>query len=217
MLLTKLNILSSQYNTEIGGYLIGEVKNGEINLQDILIPEQRVTSASVTIDSRDQIQLLKKYGTEKCRRIIGHWHSHAKMGCFWSGQDMFNMNNIMSYKDYFVFIVSSNEDHKCRICISKPIRIAAEDVPLELKSLSIDLFKNHVDKILNDKRNLSNKQSVLSEDWTSIKEDDKPEDILDEKEMDEKSSDDGWEDNDDKDSKDDLQEFDNKNDRGYLG
>ena len=147
-LLIKLDLLSSQYETEIGGYLIGESKNGELILNDILLPDQIVTHASVTISGRDQVMLLKRYGAEKMKKIVGHWHSHAKMGCFWSGTDANNMNNIMEYKDFFVFIVSSNKNHLCRLCIKKPVTLEFENVPIELKSLTIDMFKSHVKNIL---------------------------------------------------------------------
>jgi proteasome lid subunit RPN8/RPN11 len=146
-LLIKLDILSSEYDSEIGGYLTGEVKNGKIILTDLLLPSQIVSSTSVTINPKDQIELLKKYGHEKCKKIIGHWHSHARMGCFWSGTDMNNMNGIMENKELFVFIVSSLKRHLVRVCLRNPLHADFENVEYEMKSLSLDLFRKKVDSI----------------------------------------------------------------------
>jgi len=147
-LLTKLDILSSEYNIEIGGYLLGEIKDGILVISDLLIPSQRINSVAVEISPRDQIDLLKRYRAEKCKRIVGHWHSHHTMGCFWSGQDKLNMNQIMTYKDYFLFIVSSKKNHLCRLCLSKPIRADFENADLEISSLTIDMLRSHVNKII---------------------------------------------------------------------
>lgn len=164
-LLVKLDLLSSEYETEIGGYLIGETVNGELVINDILLPDQSVSYASVNINTKDQVNLLRRYGSEKCKKIVGHWHSHAKMGCFWSAQDKFNMDNIMMYKDYFIFVVSSNKEHLCRLCIRKPITLDFEQVLLNIKSLSIDMFKNHVKKILDvNKQNLQENSKKLVEE-----------------------------------------------------
>ena len=66
---SKLDILSSEYSYEIGGYLIGEIKNGEIYLDGILIPNQKISKGSVEISGMNQVELLKKYGIKKCKRI----------------------------------------------------------------------------------------------------------------------------------------------------
>jgi proteasome lid subunit RPN8/RPN11 len=158
-LLIKLDILSNEYHTEIGGYLTGEVKNGNIVLTDLLIPSQAVSMTSVFINPRDQIDLLKKYGHEKCKKIIGHWHSHAHMGCFWSGTDMDNMNGIMETKGLFVFVVSSLKRHLVRVCLRNPLMIDFENVDFEMKSLSLDLFRKKVDSILS----LSDSRKTVTE------------------------------------------------------
>lgn len=147
-LLVKLDLLSSEYNIEIGGYLTGEVKEGEIILEDLLIPSQSISAVSVEISPKHQIELLRKYGSEKCKKILGHWHSHHKMGTFWSGTDRNNMENIMDYKPLFLFVVSSNKKHLVRVCLRNPIRLDIEEVELNIKSLSIDILKNQVNKLI---------------------------------------------------------------------
>jgi proteasome lid subunit RPN8/RPN11 len=147
-LLTKLDILSSEYHTEIGGYLIGDIKGGNIILTDLLIPNQVVSNVSVNINPRDQIDLMKRYGVEKCKKILGHWHSHAGMGCFWSETDLHNMRGIMESKGLYVFIVSSLKRHLIKVCLRNPLNVDFDNVDFELKSLSLDLFRKKVDSIL---------------------------------------------------------------------
>jgi len=144
---TKLDILTNDYNCEIGGYLVGEIKNGEVCLNDILIPSQNVSSVNVNISPQNQIELRKKYGL-LCTKIIGHFHSHHSMSAFWSSTDLNNMRNIMGYKDVFVFIVGSRKDgYKCRLSISKPIKYDFEELKLYPKTLKLELMRMWVEKI----------------------------------------------------------------------
>lgn len=140
---TKLDILCSEYSYEIGGYLTGETRNGELFLTDILIPSQVVSSAHVEIRPQDQIDLLKRY-KDKCKKIIGHFHSHHSMGAFWSGQDESNMENIMKYKKFFVFIVGSNKNYKVRVAIRDPVKHNFDDVLLRIKTVQIEIMRNLV-------------------------------------------------------------------------
>ena len=154
---TKLDILTSNYVSEIGAYITGEVRNGEIFLQDILIPNQQLSRVSVEINPKDQIDLLKRYG-DKVKKIICHFHSHNSMGCFWSGTDVNNMNQIMTYKDFFVFIVGSKGNYLIKVCQSKPYKLEINDVRLNIKTVSIDLMKKFVDNLM--KQNNHNYQQT---------------------------------------------------------
>ena len=147
-LLNKIDLLSNDYDIEVGGYLTGEIRDGVIVLKDLLIPEQMISIGSVEINSSGQVELFRKYGSKKCREIIGHWHSHHRLGCFWSGLDKVNMNNIMGYKDLYVFVVSSRKNHLIKICIKKPINAEFENVDYELQSFTLELLKKKVDNII---------------------------------------------------------------------
>jgi len=163
-LLAKLNVMSSEYNIEIGGYLTGVIKNNEIFLRDILIPEQTISVASVSINGQDQLNLRRKYG-DKCKEIIGHWHSHHNMGCFWSGTDENNMNTIMTYKNIFVFMVSSKGNHLLRVSIKEPFRWNFNECELYLKSYQIDELRNQVSKLIEDNRHLTIAEDEEKTNW----------------------------------------------------
>lgn len=148
-LMAKMNVLSSEYNIEVGGYLTGKIKNGEIFLDDLLIPNQRISAASVDINTNSQVEMFRKYGA-RCKKIIGHFHSHHSMGCFWSAIDLNNMNNIMGYKDLFVFIVSSKGNHKVKVCMKNPLTLEFDDCDLYLRTVMIDQLRMKMKNLMNN-------------------------------------------------------------------
>ena len=173
MLQHKLDIMTSEYSVEVGGYLTGRVEEGNVYIDDILIPPQIVTGGSVNIEPGDQIALYKKYGT-KCQKIIGHFHSHNTMGCFWSNVDLVNMRNIMGYKDFYVFIVGSVKKYLVKICTKKPFKAEFDNVDLYIKSTRLDGVRKMIDGILG----LNNDQYV-SEDVSEVEVVDEDENIND--------------------------------------
>ncbi len=80
----KLRYLSRSLDTEIAGWLTGEITKEGIFIKDILIPEQEVGGASVDISPSAGAKLRTEFG-DKCTKIIGHWHSHCDFGTSWSG------------------------------------------------------------------------------------------------------------------------------------
>lgn len=146
-LLTKLNVLSSEYTIEVGGYLTGEIKDNTIFLRDLLIPDQNISSGSVKITGEDQVKLRQKFG-DKVKEILGHWHSHHSMGCFWSDTDENDMKNTMSFRKLFVWVVSSNGNHLIRVSQKEPFSIDINDCEFYVKNLTIDLLRKRMDNLV---------------------------------------------------------------------
>lgn len=190
----KLDILTTDYNCEIGGYLTGYTKSGEIFLDGLLIPPQSVSVGSVKITPQDQIALLKKYG-DKCKRIIGHFHSHHGMGAFWSGQDESDMASTMEFKPWFVFIVGSRGNYKIRICLKNPVTYNIENVDFYVKTFMIDLMRKTVEKIFNTQPqpNYVNQIQYEKDDEDESDEEDEfdNKEIVEDEEYDKSSEDDG--------------------------
>jgi len=153
-LLSTLNVLSSEYHIEVGGYLVGEVKDGSIYLRELLIPNQVVSEAHVNISPQSQILLRQKY-PKKFSQIIGHWHSHHHMGAFWSGQDVSNMKEGMLNKNFFVYIVSSKGQHLIKVCQKTPINYEFDDCDLIVRSKSINRVMLHVERIMEERHDNS--------------------------------------------------------------
>ena len=146
----KLNILSTEYAVELSGFLLGDIRDKEIYLYDIIIPNQTITSSTFEISPAQQIEMLKKYGRKKCKKIIGVWHSHCSMGCFWSAIDLDNIRNMMINRDLFVFIVSSKGEHLIKVCIRSPIDYDIDEANLYTKTTRLDLLRKRVCNIIDN-------------------------------------------------------------------
>ena len=172
--------MTSKYDHEIGGYLTGKINNGVIFLDDILIPNQRVTNTNVHIGPEDQIELRRKYGS-KVFTIKGHWHSHHSMGAFFSGTDEENMRNIMVREKLFVFIVSSYRnnafEHLVRVSVRDPITLDLNSCDIETYSYEIEDIKEFISTItptyVSDSEDTS--EDAMSDDEESEKETLQPE------------------------------------------
>jgi len=122
----KIRILQ-KFENEIAAYLIGNLdKNNEIYIEDLLIPRQEVSKASVTISPQADVELVKEHG-EITDRIIGHLHSHNTMGTFWSTTDEDDIKRIMADRDFFVWMVINDEGIKSRVEMRKPFNFSIQD------------------------------------------------------------------------------------------
>jgi len=128
----KLDYLTKNYSQEIAGFLIGEIKDGSIILEDLLIYEQEVGGASVDCQGKSLIKLRKEY-KDKCLKIIGHFHSHNTMGAFWSETDENFIKEFSEPREISVFIVGSkNSRHLVRIELKKPFKMSLNSVEYEV-------------------------------------------------------------------------------------
>lgn len=123
----KIDWLSINYENEIGGWITGRIGKN-IYLEDLLIPQQEAGGSFVNMSGK-QIALLRKEYGDKCKKIIGEWHSHNDMGSFWSFVDEDLIEQVMKPRKIFLFIVSSKGEHKIRIEIRKPFFISVDDLP----------------------------------------------------------------------------------------
>jgi len=169
-LISVLNVLSQEYDTEVAGYLVGSIVNGNIHLEDILIPEQDTSQTSVSINPQQMLQLRREY-PDKCSRIIGHWHSHHSMGCFWSKTDEENMEQIADPRKLFVFIVSSKGKHLIRIEMREPIHISLDKVGYEIYSEKLTAVRQKVDKIIEENEKRKAEESLLETGLTDESDD----------------------------------------------
>ncbi|GEM_PF-6208403 len=151
---------SGEYDKEIGGFIIGEVKdNGEIYCEDIIFPKQKVSGSEVEFLDGAVGLLRKEYGEETCLKIIGEWHSHVKMGCFWSRTDNADMiDKFMKDWEVGIFIVSSDYKHLVRVDLSKPFMVSIDNLDFDVEEV-VDLEVENLKKQL--KEHLSKQKEEL--------------------------------------------------------
>ena len=174
-LINQMNVISSEYDIEIAGYITGEIKNGEIFLQELLIPKQITNSVRNMITSEHQVNLLKKYG-KKCQKIIGHWHSHHNMGVFWSEQDIELQNNTMERKKLFVFVVSSLGKHLITIRMKDPLKLEIDNAQFHIKNRRLDELRNKVNRIIKNNRDFDIEKHIEKDEEINKEEEVKDDD-----------------------------------------
>jgi len=124
-----MDYFSCRYEKEIAGLIVGEILPDRIVLNDLIIPEQEVSSASVDISGDNLIKMWQEFGKEKCQKIIGEWHSHQQtLGTFFSDTDDELYDKFVMGRNFSVFIVSSKGQHLIRIVLGNPFNITIDKV-----------------------------------------------------------------------------------------
>ena len=146
----KLIWLVKNYEKEISAWLTGEIKDGEIIIEDFLVPHQEVTVGSVDTTGKNLIDLRKEYG-DKCKKIIGHFHSHNTMSSSWSPTDDDFIKTFIAPREVAVFIVSSiNDGHRVRVELNRPIKLSLDEAEFEI-IYEDDKLEKELRKIIKDK------------------------------------------------------------------
>lgn len=139
---------STNYEKEIGGWITGKVSPEAIVLDGLLIPNQEAGVGSVDMSAKQLVDLRKEYGKE-CTRIIGEWHSHNSMGCFWSSTDDELITDFMKPREIGIFIVSSKNEHLLRLELRKPLSLSIDKLDYSVES--DDKLKETCLKIIKEK------------------------------------------------------------------
>jgi len=159
-LIDKIEWFTNNYDKEIGAWLVGEITDEKIVIEDILIPYQEVSGVSVDTDGKALVRLRKEYG-ERCSKIIGHWHSHNTMGTSWSRTDEEFIEQFTEPRTIAVFIVSSKaEKHLVRLELCKPVRVSLDNLDYTIVGEDSE-FDEAMQKIIDEK--LEEKQIVTTQ------------------------------------------------------
>ena len=120
---------------EIGGMAIArqdEDKDWIISHPTIL--KQKTTGGTCTLDKDELAQyysdMAAKFGTNI---QFVWWHSHAKMGAFWSGTDTSTMKEYAAGDWSMFLVVNVREEYKFRVQYWNPIELG-EDIELNIVS-----------------------------------------------------------------------------------
>ena len=148
---TKIDYLSTTFKSEVGGWLTGEVKADYIYVDDILIPKQEVSGGSVDINPAAGVEVVKEF-KERCKRIIGHWHSHCPNGnAYWSSIDEDNISQIIEPRNFFLFIVSAGGKDLVRLESKKPFRISIDNMSYSILRPNFEEIKKKLEEELKSK------------------------------------------------------------------
>jgi len=136
--------LMTTFKTEWGGYLIGNINDkGYIEVEDIVLPRQVVSSAECKFCTEDEVQVIEEYK----ERYLGIIHSHNNLGAHHSPADVDTVNNsLMLSGDRFVSIVVSQSFRKMNVII--PNNLLSEELISGLHQIEFDgvFVKKETDK-----------------------------------------------------------------------
>ncbi len=159
----KINWFAQNYEQEIGAFIEGKITKEEIILEDILIPEQEADTGSIEIVGSNLVKLRKEY-KDRCKKIIGEWHSHNCMGAFWSSTDETFIETFSERKNISIYVVSSkSEGHLIRVEIRKPFFISINNVGYE-----IDQTESKLNKVLQKEIKNKIKEPVRTKEIASF-------------------------------------------------
>ena len=143
LLKRKLDILSTNLPYEVSGYLTGKIIDGVIFIDDILIPRQSVSKTSAHVTPQAQVEMRQRHG-DKVKQIIGQWHSHHNMGAYFSPTDLKQHREGCSFRELFVYVVSSLGNHLVRVYQQKPLRYVYSECELFSYEDSMDYLLSEI-------------------------------------------------------------------------
>tara|TARA_R110002020_G_scaffold443766_2_gene655066 strand:- start:3589 stop:4596 length:1008 start_codon:yes stop_codon:yes gene_type:complete len=151
---------------EIGGMaVIVKDKDDDYLIKQPVILKQETTGATCTLDKDELAQyysdMAHKYGNNV---QFLWWHSHAKMGAFWSGTDTNTMTEYKNSHWSAFLVVNVREEYKFRVQYWQPYEMG-EDIDLNIltsKTKERAIPKN----ILNDIKDKCCEKTVVKSNYS---------------------------------------------------
>ncbi len=131
---TKLCAYVDNCELEIGG--LGKITTDgkDFFVSDVEIFTQTVTSAFVNLSAETlaQFQVEKMKAKESLVDYKFAWHSHAKMGVFWSQTDKDTMDGSTEFPWLVSLVINHKHEMLARLDIFKPVHVHLDAVPVEI-------------------------------------------------------------------------------------
>ena len=147
-------------DTEISGMGEVVVKDGELVVTEVYLLEQVCTGAHTELDSTS-IARLRAQLHEQGKAQDGFklwWHSHANMGCFWSGTDTGTQEELVSDTDWALSIVlNKKREIRAKVSVRDKVvgTIGIDELPVIVRSTSPEFdgegLKKEVEEKVKDK------------------------------------------------------------------
>lgn len=152
----KMKALTLGIDDEVMGFIIGS----GLEIEDIIVMEQEVSSGSVDIDAETigkyLTKLIEDGKADLIPKIKGTFHSHNTMGLFWSITDDEQVNRLLTDMPYAISIVTSKGDgivgFRCRLDFSfEGNKITIDDIPFVINISKEDKWNKWAEKELDKK------------------------------------------------------------------
>ena len=142
----KIDTALSEFPIEVMGYLTGSKTEYGFIVDDLLIPYQVCTGGSADVTGKDLLRMRQEYGEEKCKKIIGHFHTHGKGKKFWSGIDENQQKEYSKTRKDTLFIVGGSDGLLCRVVVTAPFLIFTDAVEI-VETIDVDFLDDIKKKV----------------------------------------------------------------------
>ncbi|MHA1754527.1 MAG: hypothetical protein ACTSYR_03310 [Candidatus Odinarchaeia archaeon] len=176
--LEKIFQVSINSEVELAGFLIGKQEGNTIKVINVLIPECRATSTSVSIDFKKQLDILNEINMEKGEIICGWFHTHPGLGAdFLSPTDIQTQtsyqalfeNSIAIVVDPLRFKKSKLVDDKV-ISVFKLVNGEPKKLRFKLDISSYEVIQNYFESKLKEKIPLTQEVETSDKIFITIEE-----------------------------------------------
>ena len=99
---------------------------GDLYIDDVHLLEQECTDTATELDPEAVTALLLT--VEDPSQVRAWIHSHADMGCFWSGTDEECIEGLANESFLVSIVVNKAGDYRCRIDLFHPVRLTIDKV-----------------------------------------------------------------------------------------
>jgi hypothetical protein len=147
----KILAYTDNCDCEIGG--MGQLTSNGVDffVEDVEIYKQRVTPGTVDLSAETlalwQVEKIK--AKQSLSRYTLFWHSHAKMGVFFSQTDKDTINGSTEFPYLVSLVINHKHETTARLDIFKPVRVYVEklDVKIieEVDANLIELCKQEIE------------------------------------------------------------------------
>jgi proteasome lid subunit RPN8/RPN11 len=127
----KMRYYTDLVREEILGMLLVSLRGGNIIVEDILVPKQKITFSSCDPTDEGMAEILSEI--DEPEKFRGWWHSHSSMGTFFSGTDTRTIDNIGKGPPYLVSLVTNRQGEILgRVDMFLPFRVTIDmDVEID--------------------------------------------------------------------------------------
>lgn len=131
---SKLMTYIDAVDIEISGMGYSSYADGIVTIEDLHVLPQECTGVETELDQKALAKFMEaRHRSGDTRPINVWWHSHVRMGCFWSGVDQENALSLAENKDMFLSLVACKDGQvRCRVDIGKPFKLTIDKLRLNI-------------------------------------------------------------------------------------
>lgn len=129
----RLDLYVAAVDGEISGLGSVMVLKGNMYIADIFLLRQESSSSETELNAGAVSELLNELiaAGEPVEMLKLHWHSHANMSAFWSGQDDKTAEGFANGW-MLSLVINKKGEYKCRLDVYEPVHLLMDNITMEV-------------------------------------------------------------------------------------